>query len=126
VRHTRLYDWMGEMADEVLLAHPLKVRAIADVRIKTDKIDSEMLVHLLRVDLVLEAHAPLRKARATKRVPHVTASMGPRPDRREWKDNEGFCRRRETVAKRNLDKLFHGREVVPCFGESLHAARGAC
>lgn len=30
------------MAGEVLLAHPLKVRAIADARIKTDKIDSEM------------------------------------------------------------------------------------
>ena len=56
------------MADEVLLAHPLKVRAIADARIKTDKLDSEMLAHLLRADLIPEAYAPSKEARATKRV----------------------------------------------------------
>ena len=63
-----LYDWIGEVADEVLLAHPLKVRAIADAKIKTDKIDSEMLAHLLRADLIPEAYAPSKEVRATKRV----------------------------------------------------------
>jgi transposase len=63
-----IYDWIGEVADEVLLAHPLKVRAIADARIKTDKVDSEMLAHLLRADLIPEAYAPSKEARAIKRV----------------------------------------------------------
>ena len=61
-----IYDWIGEVADEVILAHPLKVRAIADARIKTDKLDSEMLAHLLRADLIPEAYAPSKEARATK------------------------------------------------------------
>ncbi len=63
-----LYDWFGEVADEVLLAHPLKVRAIADARIKNDKLDSEMLAHLLRADLIPEAYAPSKEVRAKKRV----------------------------------------------------------
>src|SRR5579863_237333 len=46
-----MYDWLDELADEVALAHPSKVRAIAEARIKTDKIDSEILAHLLRADL---------------------------------------------------------------------------
>ena len=33
-------DWLSEVAGEVVLAHPVKVRAIAEARIKTDEIDS--------------------------------------------------------------------------------------
>src|SRR3982751_4086981 len=43
-----IYDRIGEAAEEVVLAHPLKVRAIADAKIKTDRLDSEMLARLLR------------------------------------------------------------------------------
>lgn len=63
-----MYDWLDEVADEVVLAHPLKVRAIAEARIKTDKIDSETLAHLLRADLIPEAYAPSSDVRAKKRV----------------------------------------------------------
>jgi transposase len=63
-----MYDWLAELADEVVLAHPRKVRAIAEARIKTDKIDSEVLAHLLRADLIPEAYAPSKEVRAVKRV----------------------------------------------------------
>ncbi len=63
-----VYDWLGEVADEVILAHPAKVRAIADARIKTDAIDSRTLAHLLRADLIPEAYAPSKEVRAIKRV----------------------------------------------------------
>ncbi len=53
-----IYDWLSEVTEEVVLAHPSKVRAIAEARIKTDKIDSEILAHLLRTDLIPRAHAP--------------------------------------------------------------------
>ncbi len=43
-----MYDWLDDMSEEVPLAHPLKVRAIASARIKNDRIDSEVLAHLLR------------------------------------------------------------------------------
>jgi transposase len=63
-----IYDWLEEVSDEVLLAHPAKVRAIAEARIKTDRLDSEILAHLLRTDLIPQAYAPSRELRALKRV----------------------------------------------------------
>lgn len=63
-----MYDWLDELTDEVVLAHPGKVRAIAEARIKTDTIDSETLAHLLRADLIPAAYAPGKEVRATKRV----------------------------------------------------------
>ena len=43
-----IYDWLDDICDEVVLAHPLKVKAIADAKIKTDKIDATVLAHLPR------------------------------------------------------------------------------
>jgi transposase len=63
-----IYDWLDEVADDVVLAHPGKVKAIAEARIKTDKIDSEILAHLLRTDLIPQAYAPSKNIRAIKRV----------------------------------------------------------
>ena len=40
------------------MAHPLKVRAIASARIKTDEIDSRILAHLLRTNLIPESYMP--------------------------------------------------------------------
>ncbi|WP_074070362.1 IS110 family transposase [Rhizobium gallicum] len=50
-----MYDWLDDICDDVVLAHPWKVKAIADAKIKTDKIDATVLAHLLRADLVPEA-----------------------------------------------------------------------
>jgi len=58
-----IYDWLDDICDDVVLAHPLKVKAIADAKIKTDKIDATVLAHLLRADLVPEAWAPSEKSR---------------------------------------------------------------
>jgi transposase len=63
-----MYDWLDDVSEEVLLAHPLKVRAIASARIKNDRIDSEVLAHLLRANLIPTAHAPSREIRALRRV----------------------------------------------------------
>lgn len=41
----------------------MKVKAIADAKIKTDKIDATVLAHLLRADLVPEAWAPTERSR---------------------------------------------------------------
>lgn len=53
-----LYDEISPLVDETVLAHPLKTRAIADARIKTDSIDSNTLAHLLRSDLIPRAYTP--------------------------------------------------------------------
>lgn len=64
----KMYDWLDEVAEEVVLAHPVKVKAIAEARIKNDKIDSATLAHLLRADLIPEAYACSADLRALKRV----------------------------------------------------------
>lgn len=46
-----LYDWLEGKVERVHLVHPLKVKAIAWAKIKTDAIDSRTLAHLLRADL---------------------------------------------------------------------------
>jgi len=43
---TVMFDWLDELVDEVVLAHPLKVKAIAEAKIKTDKLDATILSHL--------------------------------------------------------------------------------
>jgi transposase len=63
-----VYDWLEEMLDNVALAHPLKVRAIAEARIKTDKISADILCDLLRSDLLPEAYVPGKEAREVKNV----------------------------------------------------------
>ena len=78
------YDWLTEIAHVVVLAHPANVRAIVDARIKSDRIDSHTLAHLLRADLIPQASAPAKAVRAVKRglrqrmffVPHAARPPG--------------------------------------------------
>lgn len=60
---TVMHDWLEELVDDVTLAHPLKVKAIAEAKIKTDKIDATTLAHLLRCDLIPAAHVRSPQAR---------------------------------------------------------------
>ena len=50
-----MYDLLDEMGFDSRLFHPLKTRATASARIKTDKIDPGTLAHLSRMDFVPEA-----------------------------------------------------------------------
>lgn len=70
-----LYDLLEELAQEVHLAHPLKVRAIADARIKTDKIDATVLAHLMRTNLLPEAYIPPRPVRERRELFRYRASL---------------------------------------------------
>lgn len=58
-----VYDCIEPHVHEVVLAHPLKVKAIASARIKTDRIDATTLAHLLRADLIPRAYIPPRDVR---------------------------------------------------------------
>lgn len=69
------YDELREQVKEVKMAHPLKTRAIAEARIKTDSIDSEVLAHLLRADLIAEAYAPDFKTRDKKNLLRYRSSL---------------------------------------------------
>jgi transposase len=65
---TLMYDWLEERIEGVKLAHPLKVKAIAEAKVKTDKIDSTTLAHLLRCDLLPESYVPSKEARYIRQV----------------------------------------------------------
>ena len=60
---------------DLVLAHPLKTKAIASARIKTDKIDATTLAQLLRADLVPAAYIPPRDVRDTREVLRYRASL---------------------------------------------------
>src|SRR5947207_14137654 len=62
-----LLEEIGEV-EEVVLAHPLKTRLIADAQIKTDRLDAFALGTLLRGNLVARAHIPRRETRARKNL----------------------------------------------------------
>ncbi len=64
--HDRLEEIAG--IEEVVLAHPLKTRLIADAQIKTDRLDAYALGTLLRGNLVARAHIPRRETRARKNL----------------------------------------------------------
>jgi len=69
------YDEASELVDELIMAHPLKTRLIAEARIKTDTIDSETLAHLLRTDLIPRAYAPDVETRAKKNLLRYRSSL---------------------------------------------------
>jgi transposase len=54
------WEWLAELLKEtgfdVHLAHPLRTRAIAAARVKTDAVDARTLAHLLRTGLLPEAY----------------------------------------------------------------------
>lgn len=53
-----IYDAAASVASSVTLTHPYKTRLIAETRGKTDKVDSEALATLLRLEAVPTVYAP--------------------------------------------------------------------
>lgn len=61
------WQWIQEILEKkgcsVHLSHPLKTKAIASARIKTDKVDSKILAQLLRYDLLPTSYIATREER---------------------------------------------------------------
>lgn len=72
---SRSYELSKDLVEEVILAHPLKVKAIASAKIKTDKIDSQILAKLLMADLIPQAHLRKGENRVKQRVIRHRAFM---------------------------------------------------
>jgi transposase len=62
----KTYEAFESNGMEVKLANPVKTRAIAEARVKTDKLDSKILAHLLRADLIAECYVPSRNVRLSR------------------------------------------------------------
>lgn len=63
-----LFDRLEPVVQGLFLAHPLRVRAIAAARVKTDKIDARTLAHLLRADLIPAAYVPPKEIRRLREL----------------------------------------------------------
>ncbi len=68
-------DLLQTLGCEVHLAHPMKVKAIASARIKTDAIDAGVPCDLLRSNLLPEAYFAPKEVRAWKEVVRHRASL---------------------------------------------------
>jgi transposase len=56
-------DYIEELGYKAKLASPSKLRVIADTKIKTDKIDSEIIAHLTRMNWLPESYVPAKEFR---------------------------------------------------------------
>lgn len=68
-------DLLESLGVDVHLANPLKVKAIASARIKTDKIDARVLCDLLRGNLLPEAYFSGKEMRSWKEQVRLRASL---------------------------------------------------
>lgn len=68
-------DLIENLGVDVHLAHPMRVKAIASARIKTDKIDASVLADLLRSNLLPEAYFSPREVRGWKEQCRFRASL---------------------------------------------------
>jgi transposase len=70
-----LYDQLEEEGFDVKLSHPLKTKAIAYAKVKTDKVDSATLAHLLRSDLLPLSYVPEKPVRSNRELLRYRASL---------------------------------------------------
>jgi transposase len=70
-----LYETIEQHTPDIQLAHPLKTRAIAEARIKTDSIDAGTLAELLRLDGIPAAYIPPRPVRDARELLRHRAAL---------------------------------------------------
>lgn len=61
-------EWSHDLPIDVKLAHPLKLKAIAQARIKTDTVDSKILADLLRSNFIPESYIAPKEIRDTREL----------------------------------------------------------
>jgi transposase len=61
---------------DVLLAHPMRVKAISSAKVKTDKVDARTLAQLLRMDMIPASYVPDREVRDTRELVRHPKALG--------------------------------------------------
>jgi transposase len=68
VEATASYEWLVSLieplADRIVLAHPKKLRVIAESTRKSDQLDAQILAEFLALDMIPEAYRPSKRQRA--------------------------------------------------------------
>lgn len=72
VEATASYEWLVKLieplADKVLLAHPKKLRVIAESTRKSDKLDAQVLAEFLVLDMIPTSYRPTPRQRDHRRL----------------------------------------------------------
>ncbi|MFQ5833745.1 MAG: IS110 family transposase [Candidatus Thorarchaeota archaeon] len=71
----RLFLTLEESGVEVILSNPSKTKAIAEARLKSDKVDAAMLADLLRADLVAPCYVPPVNVRDVRELTRVRMNL---------------------------------------------------
>ena len=69
-------DFLYVRLADVKLSHLLRTKAIAYAKVKTDKVDSATLVHLLRSKLLPLSYVPEKASEAEQRAPAIPGKLG--------------------------------------------------
>jgi transposase len=96
-----IYDLVVTLVGRVVVAHPAKVKLIADARVKTDKVDVLTLAQLLRADMLPEVWVP---------PPHIR-------DLRALLSHRRRLVSLQTTAKNRLHSVLHRLNLRPPDGE---------
>ena len=64
----KTYEAFEDCGIPIVLANPMKVRAIAEASIKTDKVDARTLAHLRRTNLIATCHVANREVRGIRQL----------------------------------------------------------
>jgi transposase len=100
VEATASYEWFVELLEpfamRVLLAHPRKLRVIAESTRKTDKLDAQVLAEFLALDMIPQAHRPTPRVRQHRALVRQRQFL----QRRITSDK---CKVRHILARYNAD-----------------------
>lgn len=110
--------------DNIIMAHPLRVRAIAEARIKTDGRDSKALAELLRAGLIVQSHQPSEAIIALRMVVRERVRLS--QERAEYKSRirtilarEGHQCEQSDVSSPAARKAYHALPLEPVNREEL-------
>lgn len=105
-----LADFVQDLGIQVHLSHPLKTRAIAEAKIKTDKVDAKILAQLLQADLLPKAHLASPDTRRMRYFLRFRLCLN----------------RYRSSLKNRIHSLLHGLGIRPPAVTDLFGVSGRC
>ena len=92
VEATASYEWLWQLleplADRLVLAHPKKLRIIAESTRKSDQLDAQVLAQFLAMDMIPESYRPTPRQRQHRRPARRRRKQRLRPTPR-WRPCRG-------------------------------------
>ena len=71
-----IVELLRPLVKRLVVSNPLKTQAIAEARVKTDKVDARVLAQLLRVDFLPSVWIPDAHTQRLRRLTHRRAALG--------------------------------------------------